>query len=232
MIKEKKIKKEKALPPITENEIPFDLPEGWVWCRIGDVYNSFLGGFAYKSNKFLEDSKYQVLRLGNVKNDKIRFSSNPVFISESYARESDGYKLYSNDILITMTGTRAKKDYCFTALLNNNHFKDRELFLNQRVGCFRFNNNCSYSYLNYVLKCDLILEPIFEKATGTANQANVGKGAIVESLIPIPPKKEQELIAKKLDSLIELSEKLKKEIQNSQQQIESLMQSVLKEVYI
>jgi len=43
LIKEGKIKKEKPLPPITEDEIPYDLPDGWAWCRLGDICNIIMG---------------------------------------------------------------------------------------------------------------------------------------------------------------------------------------------
>ncbi len=231
LIKEKKIKAEKPLPEITEEEIPYELPEGWVWCRVDDLKNVFLGGFAYKSNLFIDNSKYQVLRLGNVKNDLIRFHSNAVFITEDYAKESYAYKLKPDDILITMTGTRAKRDYCFTTRLTDEHFLDKELYLNQRVGCFRFNKNCSIEYINQLLKVPLILDPIFDKATGTANQANIGKGAIVEALIPLPPLKEQKAIVEKVNALMGLCDELEKEIEHSTTQVEQLMQSCLKEVF-
>lgn len=44
LIKEGKLKKEKPLPPITEDEIPYDLPEGWVWCRLGNIIFDNVGG--------------------------------------------------------------------------------------------------------------------------------------------------------------------------------------------
>ncbi|NSW91726.1 MAG: restriction endonuclease subunit S [Firmicutes bacterium] len=44
LMKEGKIKKENPLPPITEDEIPYDLPEGWVWCRLGDIVIQNIGG--------------------------------------------------------------------------------------------------------------------------------------------------------------------------------------------
>jgi type I restriction enzyme S subunit len=44
LVKEGKIKKEKPLSPITEDEIPYDLPEGWVWCRFGDIIIQNIGG--------------------------------------------------------------------------------------------------------------------------------------------------------------------------------------------
>lgn len=231
LVKEKKIRKEKALPPISEDEIPYELPEGWVWCRIENVLDSFIGGFAYKSTRFIEYSDYQVLRLGNVKNDYLRFESKPVFIDKNYAEETSDYCLRVNDILITMTGTRAKRDYCFTALIEQHHLSERLLFLNQRVGCLRFNSNCSSKYINQALKSNVILDSIFNKATGTANQANVGKYAILEAAIPLPPYEEQKAIVAKVKRLMALCDELEAQVSQSKQQAEDLMQAVVREVF-
>lgn len=81
-----------------------------------------------------------MLRLGNIRPDLIRFNVKPIFIDDDLAKEAENAKLKPNDLLLTMTGTRGKKDYCYTVLLDDMHFSDRNLFLNQRVGCFRFNN--------------------------------------------------------------------------------------------
>lgn len=50
LIKDKKIRKEKPLPPITEDEIPFELPEDWVWCRLGEIFQTTSGGTPNRSN--------------------------------------------------------------------------------------------------------------------------------------------------------------------------------------
>lgn len=50
LVKDKKIKKEKALPPISEKEIPFELPDGWVWCRLGEI-SSYLNGKGFNSSE-------------------------------------------------------------------------------------------------------------------------------------------------------------------------------------
>ncbi|MCV5919236.1 restriction endonuclease subunit S, partial [Escherichia coli] len=44
LVKEKKIKKQKALPPISEDEKPFELPSGWVWCRLQDITSKITDG--------------------------------------------------------------------------------------------------------------------------------------------------------------------------------------------
>ena len=50
LIKDKKIKPQKPLPPISEKEKPFPLPKGWVWCRLGNIFCYLLAGFEYAEN--------------------------------------------------------------------------------------------------------------------------------------------------------------------------------------
>lgn len=61
LIKEGKLKKEKPLPPITEDEIPYDLPEGWAWCRLGEVCNLYTGNSINATEK---SKKYSGLDSG------------------------------------------------------------------------------------------------------------------------------------------------------------------------
>ena len=141
LIKEGKLKKEKPLPEITEDEKPFDIPENWEWVRLGEII-LFLGGYAYKSEKYVEISRNQIVRLGNVKVHRIDLASNPVFISDEQALETEAYKILEDDILITMTGTRLKRDYLYATKVNGSILLQKKLFLNQRVGCLRtFNKN-------------------------------------------------------------------------------------------
>ena len=81
LMKEGKIKKQKQLPPISKNEIPYMLPDGWITCRLGEIHE-FLNGFAFKSNTYVSHSDYQIIRLGNVKNNRLLLKSNPIFIPE------------------------------------------------------------------------------------------------------------------------------------------------------
>lgn len=136
LIKEKKIKKPKALPEITADEMPYKLPNGWKWVRLGEL-SEIIGGAAYKSTAFDKQGANQVIRLGNIRPDYLRLNANPVFISDALAIETENYELAIGDILITMTGTRQKRDYLYTLLLQELDFEDKKLFLNQRVGAIR-----------------------------------------------------------------------------------------------
>jgi type I restriction enzyme S subunit len=231
LIKEKKIKKEKPLPPITEDEIPFEIPENWSWCKLGEINNTFLGGSAFSSSRFLKSSSNQVVRISNVKNDKLDLIKNAVFIDEINANENLRNELFPNDIIITMTGTRLKRDYCYTVLLKKNDFINKKLFLNQRVGCFRLNNSIETGFLIKVLKSTDLLEPVFQSSTGSANQANIGKNALLNILIPLPPFEEQKIIAEKVETLMKKCNALEQEITQSEQHVNMLMQAVLKEAF-
>ncbi len=231
LIKDKKIKKQKPLPPINEKEKPFDLPDGWVWCRLGEILDDLLGGYSFKSPLFKKAGTKQVLRLGNIRPYRVHLDVKPVFIDEEVATEGSNAKLKQGDLLITMTGTRGKRDYCYTVLLNESHFQNKELYLNQRVGCLRFNRQMFSYYYDYCLKNEYLLNQIFSTATGAANQANIGSTALRSWIIPIPPLPEQKAIATKVEKLLALCDQLETQITSNQIHAEQLMQAVLKEAF-
>ena len=73
LIAEKKIKKEKPLPEITDDEKPFDIPESWKWVRFGMVID-MLSGYAFKSQDFKQEGNYRLLRGINLGVDTIRWN--------------------------------------------------------------------------------------------------------------------------------------------------------------
>ena len=199
LVKEGKLKKKDLIEtPIQEDEIPFEIPENWEWVRLGDIV-SFIGGYAYDSSSFISNSENQVLRLGNVKNDNILLNVNPVFIDDKLALDTEKFKCKENDILITMTGTRKKRDYFFSVLINSNYLN---LFINQRVGCLRSIIGNVSRWLVVALKTEVILTDVFQYETGTANQGNLGAENILKVKIPLPPLAEQKRIVAKIEELL------------------------------
>ncbi len=146
----------------------------------------------------MEKSEYQVLRLGNIKNDGINKSVNPVFIDEILAQDTVRFRCLKNDILVTMTGTRKKRDYFYTVLIDTDH---SNMYFNQRVGCLRAIYSPIALWLNKVLKAEAILHQVFQYETGTANQGNLGATNIMNTLIPLPPVTEQFGIVRKLEEV-------------------------------
>jgi type I restriction enzyme S subunit len=230
LIADKKIKKEKALPKIIEDEIPYELPDGWVWCRFGDLI-TFLNGHAFKSSTYVPTSAYQIIRLGNVKNDNFKVNTKEAYVPSSVGQVTQDYQLFEDDILTTLTGTKNRRDYCFTCLVKKEHLEQKVLLLNQRVGCIRVIDKSASELFNKFLKSDIILNQLFETETGTANQGNIGSTAFKNLVFPLPPIEEQKAIVQKVNALMGLCDRLEQEVQQSQEQISQLMQSCLREVF-
>jgi type I restriction enzyme S subunit len=213
-IKEGKIRKQKALPAISEDDKQFDLPANWKWGKIRDIAQ-IKGGFAYKSKDFVPEGTSQVIRMGNVRPNYLRLDSNPVYIPSEIAKKTTEYELANGDILLTMTGTKGKRDYLYSLTVLNEHTTNKSLYLNQRlcsIQCSRLN----IEYIAITLKDDRLLDSIYSKSTGTANQANIGMEAISNWALPLPPLAEQHRIVAKVDELMSLCDALKAKLKAAQ----------------
>jgi type I restriction enzyme S subunit len=227
--KERKVKKEKSLPAIKDDEIPFDLPIGWECVRLGEIC-SFFGGYAFKSDSYVELSSNQVIRLGNVKNDKIMLKQSPVYITDEIAFENEKFLIHKEDILITMTGTKNKRDYCFTSVVEDKHIADKNLYLNQRVGSLRISETLFIQLVNIFLKSSMILDLLFSSETGTANQGNIGVDAIRNLPFPLPPLNEQKRIVTKVDKLMKLCDELETKLTQTQTEREKIINAAVKQL--
>lgn len=176
------------------------IPSGWSIISIGQAF-TYVGGFAFKSELFTTDeTQYQVLRIGNVKNDNLILDNKQIYVDGACAESAKVAEVHIDDILFTMTGTKGKHDYFYTLLVNENHTSDRHLFINQRVGLFRAKSSkIKMAFANYVLKEKRILDYIFLSETGTANQGNIGIENIARTKLYLPSLAEQEQIVSYLD---------------------------------
>ncbi|WP_162427276.1 restriction endonuclease subunit S [Pontibacter pudoricolor] len=179
--------------------------------------SKFKNGYAFKSGDFNTDSQgLQVIRIGNVLN----LDKNPVFI-----QEKDDYKkskLDVGDLVISMTGTRGKKDYLFVSIIDKSQF-----YLNQRVGAITPNQNTSTKFLYYYLKTSLFRDKVFEFETGSVNQGNISGKDIMNSLIPLPTLEVQEDIVRYLSSLNKKQQSLLKEQESRLKALRALKESIL-----
>lgn len=208
LIAEGKIKKEKPLPPITEDDCPFEIPDIWKWVRLGDIVR-YQGGYAYKSDTYVKQSGNQVVRLGNVKNNALPLSVSPVYIPDHIAEETEDYRIAEDTILFTMTGTKGKRDYFYTCRIKEENLSGCKLYLNQRVGCLSAYSNIDLDWLTIVLQSEPILSQIFATATGNANQANIGSANTLKLMIPLPPLAEQRRIVVRVEELLAACDMLK-----------------------
>ena len=225
LIKEGKIKRSKKSAKTSDTphyeNVPFEVPSSWVWCRLDDIV-SFQGGYAYKSNTYVNQSDWQVIRIGNVKNDNLILDIQPVFVEDVIGKTTEKYLLKKDDILFTMTGTKGKRDYFYTAKVPS---IKKNLLLNQRVGCLRcFSSEINIDFLCLVLKGEYVLDAIFSTETGNVSQGNIGSESTLNLNIAIPPLTEQHRIVveiEKLFALIDQIEQGKSDLQSTIKQTKS-----------
>ena len=99
LVRAGKLKKEKALPPIADDEAPFEIPENWCWARLGDLCIHIQYGTAKKS---LKSGKMPVLRMGNLQSGTIDYS-NLVYTNDD--DDIKKYQLEKNDLLFNRTNS-------------------------------------------------------------------------------------------------------------------------------
>ncbi|EGR0666790.1 restriction endonuclease subunit S [Vibrio cholerae] len=211
LIKEKKIKKQKALSPIADDEKPFELPNGWEWCRLGDLAE-FQKGYAFKSKDYLSEG-LMITKIQNLTENSIR---NSVYISAENLDEYEQFILLKGDIVITTVGS------WFSAPLSavGRSFVINEVFdkslLNQnavRVRAWKeLNSVFTYNCLNSKFFKDYLVN----EAQGTANQASITQLSIKNFLMCIPPKNEQARITSKITELVATCNQLKACVKESQ----------------
>lgn len=194
LIKEGKIKKEKPLAEIAEDEIPFDIPENWKWVQLGDLA-SINGGFAFKSTNYTTEG-VRVIRISDFNetgfvNDKI--------VRYPYDDSLSQYVLDVKNILLCMTGGTVGKSLFITKL-------DEKMVVNQRVATIKVESVLP----EYVYQ--VILAPITQKVIQDSKNStndNISMDTIKSFLIPLPPLAEQKRIVAKLEEILPLCERLK-----------------------
>lgn len=185
-------KKQKAIKPIIDGEIPFDIPNNWEWVRL-DRISSLLGGNAFKGNELLKEQKtnyVRVIRISDFNQNGI-IEKAPVFTRDS--EKYNSYVINKNDILMCMTGGTVGK-CCIVKELNEKYL------LNQRVANIRVENDLEKKYIYSCLISPLIQQLINESKNSTND--NISSELIRNFLIPIPPLAEQKRIVEKIDELM------------------------------
>jgi type I restriction enzyme, S subunit len=186
-----------------------------------------VGGFAFKSGDFKnEKCKFQVIRMGNVKPGQLRLSESPVFVSEVDEKILSRYLLMKDDVLITLTGTRNKRDYGFTAIVNQS-----DLLINQRLAYLRFAPNYSARFFLYFSWTEEFKQQFFGFETGNVGQGNVGMKSIRETLVPNLPFTQQLKICEYIEARFDEIVALEKEIELQIAKSETLRQSILKTAF-
>lgn len=198
LVKEGKLKKKDLMEtPISEDEIPFEIPESWEWVRLGDVSKTITKGTTPRGgNVSYSSSGIGFLRAENVAGyDKLDLSSMKYVTIEEHMGFLSRSIIEANDILITIAGTLGR-----TALVNKKHLP---LNSNQAVSIVRLVNVklLDLKYLIYAINEPNIQEILTKQKKVTAIP-NLTLEIIRDCLIPLPPLAEQHRIVARIEKLM------------------------------
>lgn len=203
LIQEKKIKKEKPLAEISEDEIPFDIPESWKWVRLSQIATLENGD---RSSKYPVEKDYVNFGIpffgAKDMSESTMSFDNVRYISESKFSELRNGKLQDKDFICLLRGSVGK---CAIFTADDEH---RTGFICAQMVIIRCVDSSVSEYLHKFLLSPFYLQYIESKITGTAVRQLPAK-ELANVLIPLPPIAEQKRIVAKIEELLPLCERLK-----------------------
>jgi type I restriction enzyme S subunit len=198
-----------------------------VTTTIGEVAR-FQNGFAFKSSWFEGGGEYQVVKLANVKDGYLKLEAAPAFLSAIKSTDYLKFSPNEGDLLISMTGTRHKKDYGYVCEVSKN---DRVL-VNQRVGrIIPKSDVVNGKFLLISLRSEVFREQFFMGETGGVNQGNVGSGHIKSCDLNLPSLDEQAEIVRRLEELFTFANQVEQRVKDAQSRVNHLTQSILAKAF-
>jgi type I restriction enzyme S subunit len=218
LVREKKLKKEAPLPPISAEEIPYELPEGWVWCRLGEVCNLITDGTHHTPTYV--DQGVPFLSVKDINKGSIDFSNCKFITQEEHSQLIKRCCPEHGDVLLTKIGNTGTAKVVDTK-------EPFSIFVS--VALLKFEKQHIDPYF-----LELLINSPFVKAQSKAGTEGVGNKNLVlrkiyNFLIPLPPLAEQQRIVAKVESLLALCDQLETTISQSEEQAGKLLQAVLKE---
>lgn len=206
LVKEGKIKKQKPLPEITEEEKPFKLPEGWEWVRLGEAFLSINNGANIKQHP--SKGGYPITRIETIADsyiDRERMGYGDIYEIEGF----DKYILKNGDIL--MSHINSVKHLGKTAYYEK---RDDEIIIHgMNLLCLRSSKEAlNYKYANYFFNSLTFKDSIQDIIKRAVNQASINITNLSKKILPLPPLAEQKRIVEKVDMIMDMLDELENEI--------------------
>ena len=196
LIKAGKIKKEKPLPEITEDEIPFDIPESWKWVRWGNLSKSIQYGYNAPAQK---SGRIKMVRISDIQGGKVLWDTVPY--CEIKEDDIHTYLLGANDILFARTGGTVGKSYLVKEV------QEEAIYAGYLIRT-QYSSLLCPEYMKYFMESQLYWVQLRNGTIATA-QPNCNGKTLSKMILPLPPLAEQKRIVAKLEEILPLCEKLK-----------------------
>ena len=195
LVKAKKIKKEKPLPPVDAAEVPFAVPEGWVWCRLGEVCNNVSSG-STPPKPIFQESGIPYLKVYNIRKQSVNFSYKEQFVNEEFHKTKLKRSILSpGDVIMNIVGPPLGK----VAIIPDDY---PEWNCNQAIAFFRPIEKSLNQWIYTFLCSKLFLKNM--ELIGTAGQDNISVTKSKNIIIPLPPLPEQHAIVQAVEELLGL----------------------------
>jgi type I restriction enzyme, S subunit len=224
LIREGKIRKEKASPPITDDEKPFHLPDGWVWCRLGEIVQSMTNGL-YKPEVFYKETGVVCLRMYNIQEGKISFHNlKRMILTEE---EIKTYSLLEGDLLLNRVNSvelLGKAAYI-------NKYDEPLVYESKNIRVRFVNKEIIPKYVNVVFLTKIIRHQILKNYKKVTGQASINQDQLSCFQIPFLPFAEQQAVVERVDKLMAMVDELEKQVTERKEESELMMQSVLREAF-
>lgn len=208
LVKDKKIKKSKPLPPITNDEIPYSLPIGWEWVRLVNLCETITKGSSPKwqgVNYVEKQEGILFITSENVRNYYLDLDE-AKYVEEKFNEIEPRSILKSYDILMNIVGASIGRTAIYRLEVTAN--------INQAVCLIRILGHQQFMDLRYLLhffNSPICVSFMFNKQVDNA-RANLSMGNISRFNIPIPPLNEQHRIVKKVDQLMKYCDHLEQQL--------------------
>ena len=203
LIKAGKIKKEKPLPEISDDEKPFDIPESWRWARFGELgdYKKGPFGSALTKSMFVPKGNNSIKVYEQKNAIQKNASLGEYYITREYFdAKMRGFEVVSGDIIVSCAGTIGE-----TYVLPE---KIEQGIINQALMRMRLFKPICVSY--FLLFFDVVLKQNANINSKGSAIKNIPPFEILKSyLVPLPPLAEQKRIVAKLEEILPLCERLK-----------------------
>ncbi|RHU91699.1 restriction endonuclease subunit S [Clostridium sp. OM07-10AC] len=192
LIKDKKIKKSKPLPEITEEEIPFEIPESWEWVRVGEV-GSLTRGSGIKRTEVIEDG-YPCIRYGELYTTyRTKFEKTVSFVTKELFDKC--HKIHTGDVAMTLTGEN-KTDIAMAVTYEG---KDT-IAMGGDMTCWS-HHMMNPLYLVYFINSPYAIRCKRNLAAGDII-IHISNDKLATILMPVPPLEEQHRIVAKIEEIL------------------------------
>ena len=196
LIKAGKIKKEKPLPEITEDEIPFDIPESWKWVRWGDISESIQYGYNAPAKNA---GRIKMVRISDIQNGRVNWDNVPY--CEIDEKEIESYLLKPNDILFARTGGTVGKSFLVKEV------QQEAIYAGYLIRT-RYSSLLCSQYMKYFMESQLYWIQLRNGTIATA-QPNCNGKTLSRMILPLPPLAEQKRVVARLEELLPLCGRLR-----------------------